>query len=206
MPETMPDAIPWKRYAMIRGALGACGTTTGLLLGFVFVTVWHWTAVVALWFFGARGGAWIYVWDALFLGVLIWEGYRYKQRMPPDPCADAARVVGMVTVGLPLRMGPQHTAFAVSEILYVAPRLFFWGWRQFRRVALPSRKQAEKAYEVLAFLVTGRGWTPFEEVHDEFRGRNEAVGALTLLVRVGLAEGCMRDGVLCFRPSRPEWI
>ena len=145
-------AFPWTRYALIRIGLGVFACLAALLLGFVFMVIWHWVARIVLLLFIGRGSAWIYAWDAMFLAILIWEGYHYKQRMPPpSPFTQTEQIISMIAIGHGLTT-PAHVGYFGAELLYVAPRLFFWGWRQLMRVAWPGSDLAQTAAEVHALL------------------------------------------------------
>jgi len=198
--------VPWARYALVRIALGLFGCLSALLLGLVFVTIWHWVAVVVLWLFTGRGSEWIYAWDALFLGILVWEGYYYKQRMPPpSPFSQAEQVVSFVVTGHTLAT-PAQVGYAGAEVLYVAPRLFFWGWRQLLCVAWPAADLARTAAAVHALLRTRSSWTLFEEIKTAFPVGDTAERSVALLVKTGIARGSVSEGILRFRAIEPEWV
>lgn len=203
MPET---PLPWKRYALIRLGLGVSGILAALLLGQLFMVIWHWIALVVLWLFIGHGSGWIYAWDAIFLVALIWEGYHYKQRMPPpSPFTRTEQIVSITLTGHTLTT-PAHIGFAGAEILYVAPRLFFWGWRHLMRVAWLASDLAETIDDVYDYL-KGRGtWRPFNDVKHAFPNRDIAERSVALLVKVGVAEGAVSKGTLRFRVIEPEWI
>lgn len=199
-------AFPWTRYALIRIGLGVFGCLAALLIGFVFMVVWHWVALIVLWFSIGRGYGWVYAWDVIFLAILMWEGYHYKQRMPPpSPFTQTEQVVSIIATEHGLTT-PAHVGYAGAEILYVAPRLFFWGWRQLMRVSWPAADLANTVAEVHAFLRANGSWTHFEDIKDAFPLEDMAERSVALLVKVGIAAGSVSNARLRFRAVEPEWV
>ncbi len=198
--------ISWKRLGLLRLSLGACGIVAGLSLGAVFVTVWHWAALFVFFMFGWRSYGWVYVWDLIFISFLIWEGYRYKARMPPhSPFTNAQALLTKAVIGV-APFTPQQAAYSISEILYVAPRLFFGGIAQLRRIAWPSGEMSEKVQQIHNALLQARAWVQFEELQGIAGSQEQAAVAVAMLTKAGLATGRYRDGVLSFRSSELEWI
>jgi hypothetical protein len=170
------------------------------------MVVWHWVALVVLWLFIGRGSDWLYAWDAMFLAILIWEGYHYKQRMPPpNPFTHTEQVISVAVTGHGLTT-PAQAGYAGAEVLYVAPRLFFWGWRHLMCVVWPAADLAQTATEVHALLSAHSSWTHFDDVKSAFPDEDIAERSVALLAKVGIAEGSVSKARLRFRAIEPEWI
>ena len=180
--------------------------TAGLALGALFVTMWHWSAVVVLILFGAHAKTWIYVWDLLFVAALLREGYRYTARMPPpNPFTKGETLLATTVIGTSMYT-PAQAAYGISEVLLVAPRFFFWGIRQLRRVEWPTADMARTAAEIYGALLSSGTWVPFAELQDRGRSMKESAHAVAMLVRAELAQARFQEGVVSFRASEPEWI
>lgn len=199
-------SISWDRLNRTRVALGVGGVLAGVLLGGIFVVVWHWVVIVVAVMFNARYFGWVYLLDVLFVLLLLWEGRRYKGRMPPpSPFTNEQAILVKAAFGT-APFTPEQAAFGVSEILYVAPRLFFWGTRHFTHIVRPSPELAESAAKTREMLRLNGSWVPFDALATQARSPEEAAAALALLVRAGLAEARCRDNTVSAHVADPAWI
>jgi len=187
-------------------ALGLGGVTAGLALGALFVILAHVAAVGVLFLFGVKPHGWIYAWDLVFAAALLREGYRYTARMPPpNPFTKGATLLASAVIGMPL-LTPARAAFSVSELLCLAPRIFFWGIRNLRRVERPSPGMARTAEQIYGALQAAGTWVPYDQLRNLGRSKQESAYAMAMLVRAELAEARFQEGVVSFRASEPEWI
>ena len=198
--------ISWARLGLLRLALGLGGVTAGLSLGAIFVTMWHWSAVVVLFLFGANVHGWIYAWDLVFVAALLREGYRYTARMPPpNPFTKGETLLAATVLGTPMST-PAQAAYGISELLLVAPRFFFWGIRHLRRVEWPSASMARTAEEIYDALQSAGTWVPYDQLRNLGRSKEDSAHAMAMLVRAELAQARFHEGIASFRTAEPEWI
>jgi len=198
--------ISWLRLGLLRLALGLFGLTAGLALGALYMIVWHWTALLILFLFGWGHYGWAYVWDLIFLAALLYGGYRYTARMPPEsPFTKGETLLTMDGIQVEI-FRTEQAAFGISEMLYVAPRFFFWGIRHLRRVEWPSADMARTAEQIYGALQSAGTWVPYDQLQGLGRSKEESAHALAMLVRAELAEPRFHDGVVSFRTSDPDWI
>ncbi len=145
------------------------------------------------------------MWDLILIGILVWEGYRYTARMPPrSPFSRAEVLLSRVVLGV-TPFTPQQAAYSISETLYAAPRLFFWGVRRLQRITWPSPDMTKAVEALYGAMRTEGRWLAFERLQQSVRSREEAARGLAMLVKVGLARGRSHDGELAFRVCDPEW-
>jgi hypothetical protein len=202
----VPTEIPWLKYAAMRLALGLCGIIAGLVMALICVTVWHWFWLFIFYTFLDHPRNPAYGMDALLLILLFWEGYRYKQRMPPpNPFTNADRIVCFAVTGHH-PYTPHQAAHGIAEMLYVAPRLFFWGMKQLSHIALPNEEVAQVAQELLTHLHGPRLWVPFNELAQQTTSPRAAAQALALLIRAQLANARFEDGELAVCKWEMEWV
>jgi hypothetical protein len=178
----------------------------GLGLGAVFVVIWHWIGKLIIFLFAMHIYKWVYVWDAVFIAVLLWDGHKYQQRMPPpNPFSRAKNLVSIALTGHAL-FTPQQAMFSVWEILSVAPRFFFWGIKHLLAVSFPDAVSAANAQRFYDMLGQRQGWIPFAEFCETADSQEAAARALALLVRVGLASARFREDALSFHTNKIEWV
>jgi hypothetical protein len=198
--------ISWLRLGLLRFALGLLGLTAGLALGALFLVIWHCVSWAVLAMFGVSVAGWIYAWDSFFAVVLFREGYRYKAGMPPESPFTKGETLLMRNAAEVEVFRTEQAAFAISEILYVAPRFLFWGIRHLRRIEWPSTEMAGAAERIYGALQTAGTWVPYDELLRLGSSKEESAHALAMLVRAELAEPRFHDGVASFRTAEPEWI
>jgi hypothetical protein len=203
---SVESKISWLRMGLLRLALGLGGVAAGLALGALFVTVWHWAAVIVLFLFGVHVHGWIYAWDLVFVAALLREGYRYTARMPPpNPFTKGETLLAATVIGTPM-FTPAQAAYGISELLLVAPRFFFWGIRHLRRVEWPPAGMARTAEQIYGALQSAGTWVPYDQLRDLGRSQEESAHAMAMLVRAELAQARFHEGVASFRTSEPEWV
>ena len=172
-------SISWDRLNRTRATLGVGGILAGALLGAIFVVVWHWLVIVVAVMFGAKSFGWVYLLDVLLVLLLLWEGRRYKGRMPPpSPFTNEQAILLKAAFGT-APFTPQQAAFSVSEILYVAPRLFFWGARHFTHIVSPSPELAETAAKTHEMLRLNGSWVLFDALCTQAPSPEEAASKRT---------------------------
>ena len=100
----------------------------------------------------------------------------------------------------------EQAAFGISEMLFVAPRFFFWGIRHLQRIEWPSAEAAYAASQIYEALQSAGTWVPYDQLLNLGRSKEESAHALAMLVRAELAEPRFHDGVASFRTGEPDWI
>jgi len=199
-------SIPWLLFGLLRLALGLFGLAAGLALGAIYMVLWHCLGWAILFLFGVRQYDWAYAWDLIFLAALLYGGYRYKARMPPEsPFAKGERplVSNAVEVGF---FRTEQAAFGISEVLFVAPRFLFWGIRHLRRITWPSHETAQTAERIYAALRPAKQGIPYDDVLAMGKTQEEALRALALLAKAELVLPLHHGGVLFAQAAEPEWI
>jgi hypothetical protein len=167
-------AINWRRLAAGHALLGTAGTAAGLVLGFAFLMIWHWFWWFILLLCHVRAAVVLYLIDAALILGLLAEGYRYKSRMPP-PAVRGSR--GLVS---------SNPVFGPAEIVFIAPRFFWWGIRHLRRITWPSPEMAPIVDAVYGLLQSGMHPVTVEQAEAVAGSRPAALAALKLLLQAGL--------------------
>jgi hypothetical protein len=198
--------VSWLRMGVLRLTLGLFGVTAGLALYALFIAMWHCASWLGLTLFGVNAHGWLYAWDVIFAAALLWNGHQYKARMPPaNPFTKGETLLAIGVIGTALST-PAQAAFSISEMLYVAPRFFFWGIGHLRRVEWPSAGMARTAEQIYDALQSAGTWAPYEQLQSLGSSKEESAHALAMLVRAELAEGRFHKDGASFQKTEPEWI
>jgi hypothetical protein len=198
--------IPWLRLGLLRFALGLFGVAAGLALGAIYVIGWHCVGLAILFLSGLGHYDWAYAWDLIFLAALLYGGHRYKARMPPEsPFAKGETPLASDAVEVVFYRGEQ-AAFGISEVLFVAPRFFFWGIRHLRRITWPSAEIAQTAERIYAALRPAKQGIPYDDVLGMGGTHQEALRALALLAKAELVLPLHHSGILFVQAAEPDWI
>jgi hypothetical protein len=198
--------IPWLRFGLLRLTLGLFGVAAGLALGAIYVIGWHCVGLLILFLFRVGHYGWAYAWDLIFLAALLYSGYRYTARMPPESLfAKGEPLLAQDAVQMKI-FRTEQAAFAISEMLYVAPRFFFWGIRHLQRITWPSAEMAQTAERIYAALQPAKQGIPYDEVLGMGQTQEEALRALALLAKAQLVLPLHHSGVLFVQAAEPDWI